>query len=1094
MKLRFTALIMLSLQSFGAHAASDDNLRVHYHFLRGSIAGQNEFAASLRAIRQHMDVVRAKPFDTNESVYQKSLELIQINPKVQRSSESAGKAIEFIKELSEQKYPNVKSISTALSSYSLATGYLTSGPMRAPRYYESLGMKSEKELSEFRSDIISVVTRYNSGRLNPEELKSLDLIFKYYTGISISVNKDSILSDPIMFPVKEAENMKETIRVQIRNDLKKLTDTTRNSVDILTSINNKINAQIIHKSLKEAPAKIYEAKSYSELDQLFEQYTVIQCSGINKELCEIPRDKVLQLVEQRKEVISRTEFTHGIDQSIQLGIQIAVLTGDKNLGRTFKALKAASDAYNAVNAGVSAFSSASTTMGQVGAVAGAMTGVVGAAIVISSLMDKGPNADQLMMESLRELKSLVLKLSDQIEAGFAAGAQRTDRIEALLKSYSNLASKNDSTLQQEILALRDSIREGLQPLENVRLSYAEKSYEQFRNISEKSIAVLLTLPKSPTMPLPDETKKHLTSLFSHLFAIVSSIEKGEYKAFVGPTQAADAHLAVLNQLAAYPPSDFRTAFLMQNAINAARHTSCTKVNLLGFLMVSEASEQVNLLLDELSHFQIGNYLYDTNVNFRQLLSLLNVGTNYITDQRAFVRDCISTKYYIDFEKDQLNEIVQLIQNQKNSFFSDGDRLNDMIITAAAKYPVPGGFHRDSFFVGQLIQNTQSFDPEVWDRNSFLPTVLPIYDLGTKGFQITRKDYEGFIPTYQVRLGPNVGADFQLYVENYWTPLVNVGWAPPRNLNPFPLQIALTSPRSRKLIMIWTGRVFPNWLTDPSLYDERAVTTPPIPTAYYRLRADSLPRVYEMLNAREIGLLGTMDFQYGNREPWFKATPQHSAANCNVSDGFYSCPKLFRGDVNYFRFVQGHYFSGPTCIFRDGANRCDSGSGARGVSLDRESQFYNPYRKEFADGMINYVRFLSEVVQSNLSKCLLNLVQGKSFTCKINEHNNIYVNKSDAFRNIEKYNLLRLTLDFGSDEMQRLARVADVSEIGRVSVPDGADAAIRKIELYVRGLKTRLDELAAPAPVASSDLPRDLNGLLENRHDWLALRLSAHAMD
>jgi hypothetical protein len=166
---------------------------------------------------------------------------------------------------------------------------------------------------------------------------------------------------------------------------------------------------------------------------------------------ETGKSQIVQLADEGKQRIARAEFAEGIEQSIQLGIVIGKLTKSEDLTKSFQALKAVNDACNAVSAGMTAFGSASTSMGQVGAIAGAATGVVGAVIVISSLMESGgKSADQAILESLQELKTMIVHLSDQIEAGFKDSARRTDRIEALLESYSNLASKNIFVLQQEV--------------------------------------------------------------------------------------------------------------------------------------------------------------------------------------------------------------------------------------------------------------------------------------------------------------------------------------------------------------------------------------------------------------------------------------------------------------------------------------------------------------------------------------------------------------------------------------------------------------------------------------------------------------------
>jgi hypothetical protein len=137
MKIRFFAVVLLLLSTVGAQAASEDDLRVHYYFLRGSLAGQNPFARSLDQFRTHFERLRADPLNTNVGIYQRTQELIQANPKTATSGESS-QILQDLRTLSETGYEDSK-VLKSFPLYSMATRYLTSGQMQAPRAYEALG-------------------------------------------------------------------------------------------------------------------------------------------------------------------------------------------------------------------------------------------------------------------------------------------------------------------------------------------------------------------------------------------------------------------------------------------------------------------------------------------------------------------------------------------------------------------------------------------------------------------------------------------------------------------------------------------------------------------------------------------------------------------------------------------------------------------------------------------------------------------------------------------------------------------------------------------------------------------------------------------
>jgi hypothetical protein len=177
MKLRFFMVFLFSIVTPCAQAASLDDLRLHYYFLRGSLAGQSSFVKSLNEFRTHFDRLRADPVNTNVSIYQKAQELIETNPRTATTGDSSP-TLSDLRAISEAKYQDSAKAFKTLALYSIFTRYLTSGPMRGPRAYEALGLESEQELETFRQNIVFLTTRSNAGTLSTEEQQAFDLLFR----------------------------------------------------------------------------------------------------------------------------------------------------------------------------------------------------------------------------------------------------------------------------------------------------------------------------------------------------------------------------------------------------------------------------------------------------------------------------------------------------------------------------------------------------------------------------------------------------------------------------------------------------------------------------------------------------------------------------------------------------------------------------------------------------------------------------------------------------------------------------------------------------------------------------------------------------
>jgi hypothetical protein len=270
--------MLFSFVVIPAKAASLDDLRLHYYFLRGSLAGQQPFAKSLNEFRGHLDQLRKDPINTNISIYEKSQQLVEANPKTATSGDSS-QILSDLRSMSKNKYEGSAQMFDRLALYSIATRYLTSGPMRAPRAYEALGLQSEQELQKFREDIIFLTTKSNAGVLSAEEQQSLDLLFRYYTGVPTRLSKEQIMDDPLMLPVKESATIEGRLKAQMGGDLRSLVRSTQDTQNIVQTLRSQIEDQNLKRSLQDASTQVLQAKSFGEIDQVVNRLDDLNCKG-----------------------------------------------------------------------------------------------------------------------------------------------------------------------------------------------------------------------------------------------------------------------------------------------------------------------------------------------------------------------------------------------------------------------------------------------------------------------------------------------------------------------------------------------------------------------------------------------------------------------------------------------------------------------------------------------------------------------------------------------------------------------------------------------------------------------------------------------
>lgn len=1065
-----TILLFVSLVFFKSAVFADvmsiDQNRVHYYFLRASLVGQSPFAKSLSDFKKRYDQIK-KDGDGFPSIYQQAQQSIEYNPKGSATSSAA--IFDDIKVLSQAAVPSAGKVFTKLTVWTTASKYLLSGSMKSPTAFETLAMNSAQDLEEMRNNIIFFVTQQNAGNLSEKEQKALDLLFRYYTGVPASLSTEQIMDDPLMLPVKESAKVEAALKEQMSKDLKNLGDANKQTKDLLTQLTIEIQTQEIKNQLSDATTQINQASSFTEVDNVIKSLGSIICQGAEATACEESKMKAIELGDTRKDLIASKEFEAGVDAGIELGLAISSITKNEDLGKTFKALEAVNKAYHAVSNGMATYSAASTTMGAFAGLAGAATGVIGAVAVLSSLtMDSGGSADEAILEALQELKEMIIDLSKQIEAGFQSLEVRSERIETLLVSYSNLTSKNQSVLQQEIVGLSQDIKKGLQPLKFIELSYAQKQYEQFTKLASQSYKISFALPSDPKKSMSVDTKNDFRGLLGDFFSIIAAVQSGEYKIQLSTADAIDAHFDVINEMAAYPSSRFRTAFLVQNAINAANNLACGDVNLIGYIMTSEAAMQMNQLIDKMSHAQLNDFFQDKdNFNIEDFKLTLNEAHKYLSRQRRSLNSCVTKGFFDTFEKDQLSKTVALLDSQVDQFFGDGQRLNDMLITLQSRMNPPGGFQKDKFFVGHLIKQTYSFDPVVWEKqDSQMPTMQSMHEMGTATVPLNRLDLETILPSYELRLAHLLGVDSQFYFRSWWQ--INGMYA-------FVIEIALANPKNQKVVHIWRG-----YIKRKFIKDEQIIYAPKTQWGtYHRLATDILPQLEEQLRDNG-GWRSGMFFHLTDSSP---QTVEWEKKTCKQINGLYSCNEY----VNYPSI--GSDFD-PNVFFQQPLNVL----GPDNVPISRNHFYFDSqvnnveWLKEFTQGTIDHVNRVREITVGYLSPCLEGLVQGSALDCSIEGQENLFLDRHRELFEIQNYNLIRMTLDANSKDTQRILDLTDLSRVNKIEVPESPDAAIRRIETFRNQLMERIQQLEKSNTDDALELPSEVEDLMDNDFYWLNDRL------
>ncbi len=964
--LKLLSILAILFNQVIAEATNSDDLHFHYYLLR-SMTGGSEFAGSLHELRNEMTMknVGWNGIGAAESI-------IHFRPKGPNSGDNSPLVSDALEVggalVGGLKFP----VSTALVI--LGNLVYSGSDGKTPMDYQRLAFKSEEEVQQLRDDVMFFVAQKNAGNLTKDEQNGVDLLFRYYTGVSLQIDDATLLNDPLMLPFKMAQGSEKKLTQQLNGLLKVVPNVAKQNQafgELLERIENSITDSNAREVVQSKLKAIHEAATYADVDIALNEFDKLNCDGGGAEACNAAKNQANQLAVDRKSRISHNEIAYGIDQGINLGLQFSNFTKNKDMTQMFQALNSANQARQGVLAGLDNYSSASTWMGKFGALASVGANVT-TAVSFFQLLSQGnqPTEHQELIESLAELKKLIVDLTVKVENGFNDMAARSDRLSSLVSAYAKVGSKNDAVLQQDISSLRQAVKGTLQPLHAVMLDYLEDFYNQFKSFSKQVSSISSTLPDNSQLPLRKDNQRALENLFYELFAINAAVEKGQYKIAIDTERAVAAHFELVKTLAQYPSGPFQSAFLLQNAMNATSNGACGAVNLIGFMMVSEASIQVNSLLDKLSHKQLSDFFEKSEINKREFNDKMQDGVKYISAQRDAVESCVNADLLREFETAQIDRTSAYIEYRLNNFFNDGNTLNNILIalvesgTDSAVGLAPGGFVPDRFSLGHFIAETRSFNPQDWDKIIPSPFVHAIGGLGTKGIELNRRDFELVAPRLEFRLAQYAGTNAEYVMETGMVPHTDLSYNP--YVFPVRFQLTLVDPRNEKVINAWAGKIPYKLIKDKSLVEENNKSH----MKYFKLAKDSLPGLYQSLEESGTPLFSMLDFVKG---------------------------------MSSLPYNHSFFFTNP------------------GLEWSRDyapfESLNNDYTTVYEHALLKYVAQLSEIVNSQLAGCLeIRLSNG---VCDLNGLSALTTDESDQLQAIENYGILRMTLDPNSDVTQRV---------------------------------------------------------------------------
>jgi hypothetical protein len=947
----FIALLLFAVASSSLANESDDK-RVYFHYMKGVLHGEGQFANAIHEFRKRYDEIqksKANPSPSMATIGGVTDSIIEAIPKSGDSS-TADTVYQDFKTVAQHKSKTAKNVLKRLDLYMIPLKYLTSGPMKAPRHYEQLANISVDQLQTLRDNITYFVSKSNAGLLTFEESEAVSRLFSYYTGSPLGLPDAQMANDPLMTPFSVVEDFSADIQKGITEEVAELKKVQKARFDEISTI---LADRAANESLAKFGGELSSLQTFDQVDEFKTEVGNVSCSSSDAS-CDKNKQSLIKLAENQKERIALSERTLAIDSTIQLGQAISAATGNKELGKAFSALDTVNRTVKDVDHAINTFNSASTTLGSVASVAMASTSVVGAAVALSALAGGGQSDSAEVLAALAELKEMVQQLTDEVRAGFERMDVKLADIETLIRAYGNIASMNQSAISTQISDVASQIYASAQPVSSTEVDYRLKASSQIEKLRVAYHSIVL----SPTTKSTTEKHAQLREMIASLFTIIDFTKSGEYRLGNSAQSLESNYSGLLEASAKYSDDEYRRAFLLQAILNTSDSAACGKVNLIGYQVVSSASTEIVNVISTFTQKELANFI-TSGTNKDEFAKSLEKANSYLVDQSQAILQCVSGSQTTDgilleLSKRYNAELRGYLGQQLNLFFENGSRLNDVLLipSAEAKNRAPGGFKVDQFSLGHLVANSRSFALEKWDRVAPGPPVIPHETTGGSAFVLEKKYFSELMSDANLRLAHLAGAGIEYrFVSKLQFKDRMYVWIQPGEVN---FSIFLLVPAQQKLAHIWRWTIptkdFAEFMEEKSVPN----INPQLRTKI-RIASGQAKALYDRVSASEKFM---HYLQFKDRKYW----------TCNVVDSLLDCRHKSSAQFRPTacpQFRSEFYFNGALL-----GDQWQCGA-------DEDSFFNNsvenPSRKEVVEALSQYVVDMHRWVGNILSPCLREVV-------------------------------------------------------------------------------------------------------------------------
>ncbi len=1054
-------------------ATPTEDTRIYFFYMKGAIDGQKPFADGLATFKQRLAEYKLNPKQSYSPKEIANL-VIESHPK-SGSSPGAEQIYKDLNSLAGLGSKTFATASTHLQVYMGLAKYLMSGNLKAPRHYENLTNTSEDDLRIIKETLQHFVSQSNAGTLTFEESEALDQVFRYYIGTELGITNEEILENPIMFPLKHANSNSESIQLSITESFGKLAENTEKRISVLEQTRLE---QTQRAKLESYFQKINQLTSFTSIDHVVDQALSETCVPLNEEECEKYRKKIIDFAETQKANLELSEKHEAISQSIQLGLSVGKLTGNEDIVNTFRVFDTLNNAFDGVSKASAMLDGANTGWGKAAGLAMGATSVLGAGMVLMDIFsDSGPTDTSQILAAIEQLRVMLLNISFQLNKSFQRVETNQKRIEGLISAYGRLNSGSLASISAQIQNLDRKIFEDQQPLSMVEITYRKGANDSLKELREISYDVTML----PTDTDKDLFDKSMRTMFRKLFTIIDFVRKGEYRiGFSGDTVIRNFG-AVLVGLSGYSDDRLRSAFILQTLLNTSELQKCRAVNLIGYGVVSEASNEINTVLDKVEHKKIADFLA-SGVNQIEFKRKILSAKNFLKTQQESLVACLGQATGLPEELQQrfAKNFLAYVQTQKAEFFSQPQRLNDYLLVNKDQFQAmggPGEFIPENFKVGYLVAENKSFDIMKSELSLPAPYVKPISYLGdaNSGFAMERAHFNELVLDPAIRLLQWVGGDVQYEFTSYWE-VNSMELTPFKKTNEYVFNLVMTVPSARKVVHVWPGSMpaedvsahFITWTQNNVLA---------------RVAAGSVGAVYDYLkttNRPEKGFVSAI--RYADDSSWSCTSP-NGLLECRSSTPYHD---YYINSISK-EFVHEEYFAS---WHPDSINPQYYQNWYYYILNNNDS---NTYRPQFLVIARTYVTNVQNFVTQSLGTCLRSMMVTNR--CALNETAFVSNPNPVSLSEIDNLSLMRIVLSTyleketpaSEDKYSSAIRTpGDIFQTLWEAPPQGS-APDFTLSL-LNDIEKNLEEELMQKPAHTNDNVSET--VLENDYFWLFSRVEA----